>query len=167
MSDAWVVNASPIIVLAKAGLERLLTDLAREVVVPEAVAAEVLAGPEADSARKLLESGWGRRAGPDNIPTALVEWGLGAGETAVIAVGLEMESCTVVLDDALGRSCARAFDLPLIGTLGIILRAKRRGLIPSAADALTALQAHGLHLDNETIRVALESVGEQPKQDGT
>jgi predicted nucleic acid-binding protein len=107
VNDIWVVNASPIIVLAKAGLERLATDLASEILVPEAVVAEVLAGPESDPARRLLESGWGRRVAPANVPTAVVEWGLGAGEMGVIAVGLETESCTVVLDDALGRSCAR------------------------------------------------------------
>ncbi|HYW83217.1 MAG TPA: DUF3368 domain-containing protein, partial [Spirochaetia bacterium] len=61
-----------------------------------------------------------------------MEWGLGPGETAVLGVALERAHCTAVLDDASARACARAFDIPLIGTLGVVLRARQRGVIPSA-----------------------------------
>ena len=161
MSDVWVVNASPLIVLAKAGLEDLLTELSGELIVPQAVAEEVLAGPKSDRGRELIESGWGRRILPERIPDSVLEWGLGAGETAVITVGLQTSDCTVALDDGLGRACARSHGLSLVGTLGIILQAKRRGLVRSAAESLAALRSHGLHLDSETIRASLRSVGEE------
>jgi len=60
LSDLWVVDASPIITLAKAGYLQLLEQLA-SVLVPEAVAREIEAGPAADPARKALQSGWGCR----------------------------------------------------------------------------------------------------------
>jgi predicted nucleic acid-binding protein len=41
-------------------------------------------------------------------PAAVFEWGLGAGEAAVIAAALEGGGRTAVLDDAQGRKCARA-----------------------------------------------------------
>ena len=46
MPDRWVVNASPLITLAKAGHLALLTALAREILIPEAVVAEVVEGDE-------------------------------------------------------------------------------------------------------------------------
>src|SRR3954451_745168 len=66
-----------------------------------------------------------------------------------------------VLDDAAARRCARSLRIPLIGTLGAILRAKRLGLIASAAEAVVALRAAGLRLDDDTIRISLQrAVGE-------
>ncbi len=161
MNKPWVVNASPIIVLTKAGLDHLFARMADEVLVPAAVAAEVMAGPKLDPACKLLQSGWGRIVSPDEIPQPVTEWGLGAGESEVIAVGLQTVGAAVILDDALARACARTLGLPVLGSLGVILRAKRRGLLSSAADAFTAVRDSGLYLDNATVAAALRSVGEQ------
>jgi predicted nucleic acid-binding protein len=160
VSDVWVVNASPVIVLAKAGFLRLLEELPTELLLPDAVAAEILVGPVDDPARKAVENGWGARVSPKTIPAEILEWGLGPGETAVLAVGRERPSCTVVLDDAVARNCAKTFQLPLLGTLGIVLRAKQRGLVPEAAVVLRALRAAELHLDDRTIRLTLSHVGE-------
>ncbi|MFL6236069.1 MAG: DUF3368 domain-containing protein [Thermoanaerobaculia bacterium] len=44
----------------------------------------------------------------------------------------------------------------MIGTLGTILRAKRAGLIASAAQAIVALRAAGLRLDDEVVRTSLQ-----------
>jgi predicted nucleic acid-binding protein len=158
VGEVFVVNASPVITLAKAGHLTLLTDLADAVLLPDAVVAEVFAGPEFDPARLALEGGWGTRVPVGSMPAAVLEWGLGAGEAAVIAVALEGGGRTAVLDDAQGRKCARALGLPLIGTLGVILRAKRLGRITSAAEVLRDLQQAGLHLDPHTIAVALRQV---------
>ncbi|HEX3527156.1 MAG TPA: DUF3368 domain-containing protein [Thermoanaerobaculia bacterium] len=161
MSEIWVVNASPIISLAKAGFLDLLGKLAPDLIVPEAVASEVLAGPATDPARKTLETGWGNRVSPRIIPERVLEWGLGAGESAVLAVSLEGSGHTAVLDDAAARSCARALEIPFIGTLAVVLRARKDGLIASASHVMAALRDSGLRLDDQTIRTALQrGVGE-------
>jgi len=46
VADGWVVNASPLIALAHAGKLELLDKLPSELVVPEAVVEEILAGPD-------------------------------------------------------------------------------------------------------------------------
>ena len=159
MNEVWVVNASPVIVLAKVGHLQLLKELPGELLLPVPVAMEIQSGPGSDAARQALEAGWGVRVTAGRIPSELLEWGLGPGETAVLGVALERAHCTAVLDDA----CARAFDIPLIGTLRVVLRARQRGVIPSAGDLLRALRAAGLYLDDETIRSALRRVGEEWK----
>ncbi len=83
MSNTGVVNASPVIVLARVGQLRLLEALGSGPILPEAVVTEIMAGPPDDPDRVALGSGWGQRQSPVQMPNALLEWGLGAGETAV------------------------------------------------------------------------------------
>jgi len=161
VSDVWVTNASPVITLAKAGYLELLTQLPTDLLLPEQVALEILAGPVEDPARQAVEGGWGRRIAPAMVPADLVEWGLDAGETAALALALERRPCTVLLDDRAARTCARTCGLPLIGTLGVVLRARKRGMVADAAEVVRALRKAGLHLDDRTIRLALGQVGEK------
>lgn len=161
MPDRWVVDASPLITLAKAGHLALLTRLAPEVVIPEAVVTEVLAGSGTDPARQALEGGWGTRVAPARVPDRVLEWGLGAGETAGLAVALVPGGGTAILDDAASRTCARTLGIPVLGTLGVVLRAKHQGRIASAAAVVQALRSAGLYVDEALIATVLrESVGE-------
>ena len=160
MSDLWVVNASPVITLAKAGHLLLLERIPTELLLPEAVVAEIAAGPQDDPARLAVEAGWGKRAIAGSVPDDILEWGLGPGENAVLAIARQSMPCTAILDDAVARNCAKAIGLTVIGTLGVVLRAKQRALIGSAADVMRALVGAGLHLDDGTIRAALGRVGE-------
>lgn len=155
MTELWVVDASPIITLAKTGHLHLLEQLA-SVLVPEVVAQEVGAGPETDPARRALENGWGARATPREIPAAVLEWGLGAGESSVLALALEGSGRTAVLDDAAARRCADSLGVETVGTLAVILRAKKAGLISSASQVVLALRKAGLRLDDKILKEALE-----------
>lgn len=161
MAETWVVNASPLIVLGKAGRLALIDELCDAAFLPDAVATEILAGPADDPARLSVTAGWGRRVSPRQIPASLVEWGLGAGETAVLAVAMEHMPCTALLDDAAGRSAARTLGIPVLGTLGLIVRAKVRGLVPSAARVFDDLRQAGLYLDDSIIEAALRHIGER------
>ena len=164
MSDIWVVNASPVIALAKVGQLHLLQDLCKELLVPEAVVAEILAGPPSAPARRAVEGGWGPTVAANRIAPDLLEWGLGTGETAVLAVAMERRPATAVLDDAAARTCAKALGIEVIGTLAVVLRAKRKALIPSAADVLRALRMAGLRLDDQVVHLALKGIGETWEQ---
>lgn len=54
MTERWLLNASPIIVLARVSQEHLVDALADEVVVPCAVAQKIGAGPMDDPARRAV-----------------------------------------------------------------------------------------------------------------
>ncbi|MCK6625770.1 MAG: DUF3368 domain-containing protein [Anaerolineae bacterium] len=161
MSERWVVNASPLIVLARIGLEQLLLDLADEIIVPRAVAVEIEAGPPEDQSRRALATGKFTVIDTPTPPTEILAWDLGSGETAVLSFALAQSSWTAIIDDAAARRCARSFSIPLKGTLAIVILAKQRGLIASAAQTLQALRSNGFRLDDQIIAETLRrTVGE-------
>lgn len=160
MPDVLIVNASPLILLAKTHRLQLLTEMAIEVVVPEGVAAEVLSAESGDPARIALETGFGTRRNEGALPQSVLDWRLGSGESAVLAIALSRPESKVVLDDALARRCAKALRVPCIGTLGLIVAAKVQGRIPSAKAALQDLVDAGLWLDPVLVRTVLSAIDE-------
>lgn len=161
MAERWVLNASPLIVLAQVGLERLFFDLADEIILPRAVAIEIDAGPPEDLARRALATGSFTIVDTPAPPGEILAWDLGSGETAVLSFALTQSGWTAILDDAAARRCARSFLVPLKGTLAVVILAKQLGLISSAAQTLQALRSVGFRLDDQTIREALSrTVGE-------
>lgn len=80
MSERWVLNASPLIVLARAGYEDLLLRLPEQVIVPQAVETEIQAGPAGDPARQALSRG---KFIIVDAPfrEEILTWDLGRGET--------------------------------------------------------------------------------------
>ncbi|MEP7307498.1 MAG: DUF3368 domain-containing protein [Acidobacteriota bacterium] len=131
MKETWVVNASPLISLAKIGRLDLLREAERELLIPAAVATEILAGPADDPASVALTAG----ELPDPVPSVsrieVVEWGLGAGETAVLSQALD-RGATAVIDDGEARTAARSLGVRFIGTLGVVIRARKEGrILPS------------------------------------
>ncbi len=157
MADVWVVNASPLIALAHAGKLKLLEELSAHLIVPEAVAEEILAGPD-DPARRAVASGWGPRRAA-GVQERIAEWGLGKGESAVLSLALDL-GATAVLDDRSARRCAKAMGVPVIGTLGVIIRARKQGLIEAAKPVIRSVVDAGLYYEDDAIRTLLSGVGE-------
>ena len=81
--------------------------------------------------------------------------------TVVLSWAIAQEGWTALLDDAQARKCARAFAVPVKGTLAVVLLARQQELIPSAAEAIQTLISIGFRLDDRLIRDALlRTVGE-------
>lgn len=154
MPDQWVINASPLIVLCKINHQHLFSQLTPDTVIPQAVAAEINVGPEDDAVRLFLATSPFPvvEVVPDPVVLA---WDLGAGETAVLSHTLANPGYTAILDDGAARRCGRTLGVPLLGTLGLILRARQADLIPAAVPVLKALQDHGFRLDDNLIRTVL------------
>jgi predicted nucleic acid-binding protein len=158
--ELWVVNASPLVVLAKVGQLDLLLATGRLLIVPEAVASEIHAGAADDAARTALAAGFGGAPVPTSVPSAIAEWGLGRGESAVLSLARERGG-TAVIDDRDARRAAAALRISCIGTIGVVLRARVERRIDSAALVFRQLRARGLYFDDELVAAALrKTVGE-------
>lgn len=159
--ERWVVNASPIILLGKAGVVHLLPKLCEELVVPEGVLLEVASGQAADVGRK-----WLQEAGQPHLRKVAVlhpsfsSWGGGRGEAEVISYAMGHPGFTAILDDRAARSLATMHGVPIIGTLRVIVLAKERGLIPEARPILERLRGAGAYVSEALIDRAIQLAGE-------
>jgi len=143
-----VLNASPLIILARAGYLDLLGKLVSPVVIPRAVAMEINAGPPEDPAVLFLaRPSW--LSVVDLTPTLspIAIWRLGQGESEVLEYAQRNPGTIAVLDDKAARRAARAIQVPLIGTLGMLLAAAQSGLLPSLKDAIDVVRRCGLYVD--------------------
>ena len=156
-----MVNASPLIVLAKVGQINLLSAIAGEIVIPRAVAQEIAAGPADDPARIWLSKQEQLVVDVHTLLPELWAWDLGAGETAVMAYALANEGWTAVIDDNAARKCAHSFRIPVKGTLAVVILARQKGLINSAAAVLRQMQQNDYRIHEAIVRDALaRTVGE-------
>jgi predicted nucleic acid-binding protein len=102
MAERWVVNASPLIVLAKVGHAHLLSALTDEIAVPQTVVDEINAGPADDPARAWLPDNPLPVVAISRAPAELLAWDLGAGETHDTPVATARLSYS-------GVNCTRCF----------------------------------------------------------
>jgi hypothetical protein len=155
------VNASPLITLAKVRRLDLLTGPDHRLLVPQAVADEILAGPVEDPARQALAGGFGAPFEVTAADAEILGWSLGAGESAVLALA-RAKGGLAILDDRSARVAAQTLGIRLTGTLGLVIQGAREGRVDSAAELLRELKAAGLRLDDKAIAVALaRSLGER------
>ncbi len=144
MADSLVVDASPAILLGRVGRLDLLPSLAKNIVVPAAVLAEIRAGADRDKTVADIESTpWARVVGDEGVPQHIAAWDLGRGESQVLAYAVAHGECEVVLVDAAARRCAAALGLAAVGTLGPVLRAKARGVVPQLVPSLRHFEPRG------------------------
>lgn len=160
-SKPWVVNASPLILLGKLGRLDLLERLAPSLHVPDGVIGEVSAGGRQRDPATAASVAWAQayRHTDVSVLSTVAHWDLGAGESQVISLCLQ-NAALAVLDDGEARACARSHELPLIGTLGVILRARRLGWVPAARPLIEQLIAEGSFLDRALVERELAKLGE-------
>ena len=161
MDEPPVVNASPLILLARANRLELLASQSSRIHVPGPVAEELQARSEDDPAvRALRTREWLEVVESPPIPDRIRAWDLGAGESSVLACCLARKDPLAIIDDLAGRRCAEALGVRVRGTLGLVLRAKREGRIPSARRELETLRLAGMYLSAKVVKRALALVGE-------
>jgi len=155
------INASPLIYLSRAGLLDLLQVIAPEIVVPQTVAAEILRRDATDvTAQAIQQNDWLKVLQTPPIPPEITAWSLGAGESAVLSWALANKNTEAIVDDLAARRCAAALQIPVRGTLGIVLTAKQRGEISAARPLLEKLRQNGMYLSDKVLNQALSLVSE-------
>jgi len=161
VSKRWVVNASPLILLADIAQVSLLEALSTQMVIPDAVAEEIRAGPQEDAAKRWLKSSgqaFIRRL--ETIDPIIAAWDLGAGESEVLSWARRSPGYEAVLDDRVARNCAVSLQIPVRGTLGVVLLAKREGLLSHVQPIFQQLLDSGLRIAPKVLNTALKLAGE-------
>ena len=131
------------------------------VVVPSIVANEVRRYGDTDPAAKaLVGTPWIEIVESAPASPEIQAWDLGPGESAVLTWAHKRANTVAVLDDLPARRCAATLGIPVRGTLGVILIAKKHRRIESARATLEALRRSGLYLSDPIVDAALRLVGE-------
>ncbi len=131
-----IVNSSPLIYLGKLGLLSLLQQLFDQVLTVDTVKEEVLDPSEPEYAiLKNAFSDWliVSEVPESSLSNRLSEMGLHKGEIDALVLAYHTKKETdsvIVIDDLAARDVARTLGLELTGTVGIILSATKKGLLP-------------------------------------
>jgi len=148
-----VSNSSPIIAFERIGELDLLRAIFPALVIPPAVAGEI-ATVTAVPAWVTVQSLARRLDARTLVP------GLGAGEREAISLAVETRATWLLLDDQAARQVARTIGLPVIGTVGVLLAAKRRGLVSAVRPYLARLGSPGFFMRRELLERVVRLAGE-------
>lgn len=136
----------------------LLPQVFARVMVPRIVLDECLRHPQLDDAQRIQAAvDTGTLMVIDGTPASIPE--LDAGECAAIGCALHLRAALLV-DDLAARRQASAKGLQVIGTLGVLVLAKRRGLVPAVRPVVHAMRAGGHYLSESALRAVLQAAGE-------
>jgi predicted nucleic acid-binding protein len=149
-----VSDSSPLIALAQIGQLDLLPKLCSAVVIPPAVAAET-------APTLAVLPGWVRvRELKQALHPETSQGPFGRGEKEAISLALELGPSQIILDDQPARRLARRLGLSVVGTVGILLAAKRLGQLQRVQPALDDLLRAGFFLSPELYQRVLIQAGE-------
>ena len=132
-----------------------------EIVIPKTVAEEIRRRGADDLTVQAIErTTWLTVIDAPSIPDTIRAWDLGEGEASVLAWGYANPGTVIIVDDLAARRCAATLGIPVRGTLGLILTAKKRGVIPEARPVLEKLRQSGMYLSDRILNQALALVEE-------
>ncbi|MBX3331183.1 MAG: DUF3368 domain-containing protein [Nitrospira sp.] len=157
-----VLDASPLITLARIGSLELLHRLASQVLVPEAVYHECVTRAQGrPGGIELAQADWMIRKQVKNQAKVMqLQARVGRGEAEAIALAQEIHADAVVLDDATARQMAEGEGCRVVGLLGLLLEGKRRGLIPGVQPLLDHIRTAGFFVSEGLYTNILRQAGE-------
>ena len=157
-----VSDAPPLINLARVQQFELLAAFYGQVIIPRAVYDEVVVrGQGRDGSAEVRSASWVETREPqDDLAVQSLAAELGRGEASAIILAKEHRARLLLIDEIRGRRVAQQLGLNVLGTLGILARAKREGRIPDLRQELNLLRARGTWIGEELYDEVLRLAGE-------
>lgn len=97
----------------------------------------------------------------DILRQQILEIQIDRGESSAIALALEKADCTVILDDYKARKIAAQLNLKITGTIGIIIKAKKQGIITAIKPIIDDIKLTDFRISNKLELLALKEAGEK------
>jgi predicted nucleic acid-binding protein len=96
----------------------------------------------------------------DQQAVALLQVFLGPGESETLVLAQELPAPLVLMDDLRARKAAQQAGISTLGVVGLLLAAKRQGLVERVRPLLETLAAKGFRLARRLVEEALREAGE-------
>jgi predicted nucleic acid-binding protein len=156
-----IADSGPLICLARINQLELLPRLFSRILVPPEVWNEVtVRGQGHPGAYEVSQITWLTIQVPDPQLVKLLSILVDVGEAEAIALAQTTSDCIILLDDSRARKIAQRLNIKQIGTIGLLLRAKRRGLIERIRPHIDALVENGIYIRRELIEAVLKDAEE-------
>jgi hypothetical protein len=156
-----IANASPLICLDKINKLELLGDIYEQIMITTEVMKEIADGKNGPAlVKKIKALPWAKIVETTEAPRDLVEWDLGKGETSIIAWAGQYPGILLIIDDRAASRCAKIYGLEVIGTIGVLLRAKELGMVTEIKSSIDALVQSGFWISDHFRKSILERAGE-------
>lgn len=152
-------NTTPFISLASIRQVDLLPKLFGHIHVTDDVIAECAAGGPI-VVPSLSEQDWIVRVPTPRQPAPHILLELDQGEKTTLQAALAEKADLVLMDEKIGRNMAEYLGLKVSGTLGVLLKARRAGLVASFRVAAQGMRAQGIHFNVALIDRLAATVGE-------
>jgi hypothetical protein len=163
-----VSDASPLAALSYIRKIELLPQLFGQVLAPDAVWQELLAGRQHPGREAVIQATWIERRTVQNHQLVLaLQKDLDRGEAEAIALALETDADLLIIDERLGRRTAQHFGLNIIGVVGVLIDAKHHGLIAEVRPYLDQLRIiAGFRISDALFRRVLADEQESTQENG-
>jgi predicted nucleic acid-binding protein len=133
-----------------------------DLIIPEGVAREIDQGPVDDPAKTWIH-GRGetfvRRV--EIVPPLVIAWDLGKGEAEVVSWAYLNPGYEAILDDRAARNCASSLGIKVIGTIGLVLLAKKDGILSQVKPVLRQIEESGFRITPEIMTAACRLANEE------
>lgn len=157
-----ISNATPLIAFARINQLPLLQKVVGKLVIPTAVADEITAYQVTKAGSiDLSQEPWiepRSLTSPQQVQLLLPT--LDQGEAEVIALALELRPQLVLMDELTGRKVAESLNLPVTGSVGVLMQAKQLGYIPEIKPYLQQMRQAGIYFSDRFIQAVLNQVNE-------
>lgn len=148
-----VSNSSPIIIFSRIDQLELVHGIFNKIIIPAAVREEVFGCqpiPPWITVQHVLEKN-----------SRLTGIRLGLGETECIKLSIQISASRVLLDDLAARKIARTLGIKVMGSVGLLLLAKRNGLISEVRPILEAMIETDFRISERLFSSILQETGEE------
>ena len=153
-----ISNKTPLINLVGVGFLDLLPALYGTITIAGAVRDEYLAG-KSPTDPDLMTLPWLQIEPIVSVHSSLPIH-LGAGESATLSLAMARNARAVLLDEAYARRLARQLQLPVVGTLGVLLAAKQTGNLQAVGPVVDEMIRQGRRISHALRAQLLRAAGE-------
>jgi predicted nucleic acid-binding protein len=155
-----VSDSSPLISLAILRRLHVLEQIFDEIWIPKAVYDEIAEKNKPHSEELRLFSENRIKEVQDVLAVRLLLNELDIGEAEAVVLALENNVADILIDEYRGRRIAEAQGLSAIGTVGVLLQAKKKGLLKAVQPELDELMRNHRRISEKLYKKAIELAGE-------
>lgn len=154
MTQLVVADSSALIIYERINRLDILQSVYDTLIVPPAVVREVFhthALPDWIHEQRLTAM----------VASRIVAARLGDGEREAIALALELNASLLLLDDLPARHLAQELGIKILGSAGVLVTAKEKGVIELVGPLLREMQEYDFRVSQKVVTGILKNVGEQ------